>query len=256
MITPTFKVETGRLRAAIKERLRYPGRTEAEAVNTSAFYIAVNTKNAMPAASIRKIDTDLDKFVVPIFRVKGLAGPTKRTKVKFGKGTARQDAPLIALIINSRVGKSGRWGLSASPFKGVSRAAGRAAMQRMAQKLLKARHSSTNFLRSGWIGAIRDLYSSAKRRAGGSPLEGSNFDYDFDKRGSALPAKEGSWNVVASAENNTGAIGQSAAEANDALHRYGDIILQREVDAEYGRTVDYLVKKYAESGEKFNEMCK
>lgn len=268
-ITPTATVSTKGLEDAIRERLKYPGRTEAEAVNTAAYWIAVNTKNATPFASIESMDSDLDRFTTPTVTVdsEGKAVISKRQKRQFGRiggkallATGKR-VPLAALIVAKRASGSytgnPKWKLDKNPFKGVSPARGAAAMTKLIEKMFKGRHSSAHFLQSGWVKAVKILrgFKVGSYRQGTNPNQDSKFDYDLAVRGEATPAREGSDKVFSQIVNNTGETGFNRIRVDEALQQYGAAPLQAAVDRESDNLLEYVARKNAEKDAKFNRMA-
>lgn len=266
-VRPTCTVSTDGLSEAIRERLKYPGRTEAKAVNTSAYWIAVNTKNSTPFASIASMDEDLGKLVIPatvIDRYGNVTAQYRGKKSFYGAGKSRKlDAggkpvPLAALIIAARVKnppKHSNWRLAKNPFAGVSRSKGASAMKRLIDKMVKGRHSSAHFLQSGWVKAVQVLRKFA---VSGPPnaSQGNKFDYDLANRGDATPAREGSTKVFAQIVNNTGEEGVNRESVDAALQKYGTAPLQAAIDRERNGLLKKIEELSRAQNDKFNHMAK
>lgn len=273
----TISWDQSRLNAAIRERLKLPGRTEAQVVNTAAYWVAVNAKRLTPFTTVARIDADLNVEIAPRFSKKGKMLPYSRKKRNYASvaGTARTaGVPLAALIVNSQVirpdiGKTPsaktfnfrtnfRYARHSSPFRGVSRAAGRAAMRGAVNRMIKARHSSIKFIRSGWIWAIRTLNPLSVqrfRRGETPPMDDAKTAFSKIQRGDAIPAKEGSWSVEATIENSTGMDGINGARNNGALLRVGAGPLEEALNIEARLMEEYIERAYAKQDAKFNEMC-
>lgn len=264
-------VSTAGLSAAIRERLKYPGRSEAQIANTAAYYIAGNAKNFMPFVGATKVNTELGVTVSPIVKKDGTL--SKRNRKSYGKGVSRSGVPITALIVAARAnpasrynvgdgdykGTNSRYALAVNPFKGVSRAAGAAAMRLLVRKMVSARRKSGHFLQSGWIGAIKALKPLAvvsRRVSDAAPLDGAKFDYNDEERGQAIPAVAGSWRVSAEIANSTGLQGVNAANFNAALHLYGEPALQAAIDKEEKGIMEYAEAHYKPLNDKFTAMCK
>lgn len=266
----SFTWDQSRLNAAIRERVKLPGRTEAQIVNTAAYWVAVNAKNEMPFTTIARIDAELGVFIQPSKKRYSRKNRVLGSSVNFMRRTSKTaihpDVPLAALIINAQVNYQSvynantarRYYRTASPFKGVSRAAGRAAMRAAVNKLIRARHSSTKFLMSGWIGAIRALrpLSVQKFRFGQPPPMDDARSAGPVDRSIAVPATEGAWNVTATIGNATGLSGVNAASHNRALLQYGAPALQRSLDMEERLMRKYIIEAYAKEDAKFNAMAR
>lgn len=233
--------------AGTQAAMRFSKRTPAQVINTSIYWVAVNAKNAMPFVTPERVDTELSVISNPVIGKKGKA--LKNKKVFTPKQS--KDAPLVALIVaaranpNSRYNRltNSRYALRQNPFKGVSLAAGRAAMRLLIDKMVKARHRSGHFLMVGWIPAVRALlpFSVQKFMKGNARgfMQGHSGGGEL---GAAEPAKEGSEIVTASITNAVGMEGKNAASFNRALWSYGAPILQDAVDGEGVRQMEYAIK--------------
>lgn len=232
---------------------QYTNRTPAQLVNTTGAEVAIVAKNTMPFVTMPTIDAELAVIKVP--RIGKRGKPLKKSpNYKGGTGTSKNPAvPLSVLIIQARArpgsgynqSTNSRYAIRASPFKGVSRAAGRAAMAAAESRMIKTRHSSGSFLKAGWIPAVRIMltYSVNKYRRGssaGPPLEGAK-SYFGANLGSATPAQAGSTNATCIIENLIGYEGKNAASFNRALQLHGLPTLQAAVDGEGAKNMQYYL---------------
>jgi hypothetical protein len=152
-----------------------------------------------------------------------------------------------------------RWARTQSPFRGVSRATGRAAMRAAVSRLIKARHKSTHFLAQGWGAVARKLRSMLY---GGAPPTDIQFKRakTKDEFGAVNILSKGT-NFVVRIENLIGMVagrkGANAANYNQALHRYGGPALQKAVDEQAAElTARYWPREQAEFARRFNAVCK
>lgn len=269
-IQATCSVDTSGLQAAIQERLKFPGRTEAQAVNTAAFYIAKRVKENVPFVEQQTIDSELGVTKEVIFRdIKFrhlgivMSVPTKRKKTVIGKGDSEQEVPLAALIVIARAGGGSaspgynastnwRYAITKNPFKGVTRAQGRAAMKAAVSRMIKARHSSTHFLQAAWVGILSVMKRYAKSRTGGIASAG----WSENKLGYAIPALEGSSKVTCVLVDNTGMEGVNSVSINKAVWVNTAPILQRAVDEEAANLLKTIEELNRARNEKFNRMAK
>ncbi len=188
-VTMTMTVDTSQLeREVFPALLAYGRRTLQEQCVTSATFIALRAQRGTVAATSGQIDEDMEVLTTPVLSTrgkrKGLPLRTGRKSVSLGRSTEEgREVPLAVLIAQSRVMQpfgdesrfnnltGFRWAIMQSPFKGVSRAQGAIAMMNLISRMVNARHSSTNFLQSGWTPAIRAGLSSGYYRY--NPLFGS-----------------------------------------------------------------------------------
>jgi hypothetical protein len=174
-----------------------------------------------------------------------------------------KQVPIAALIISARANIDSnynaltnyRWALSRNPFKGVSRAQGARAMSALVHKMIAGRHSSINFLKSGWVPAMKKLGPLVQRGGGGRLAGGAAVNlsdyHDGQPRGDASPASD-AWVASASIENDTGTEGDNQQSQNEALWKYGAPALQSAVDREQAQTLEYIQRKMDEDNARFN----
>lgn len=248
-------VDSSGLQAGLAYASKYTKRSLPEMVNTSAYWVAVNSKNNLPFVPVERIDAEMAKITVPVIGKRGK--PLKRkTQYRGGMSPIQtsKEAPLAVLIIQARANPSSnynrltnnRWLLTKSPFKGVSRTEGRAAMRQAEDKQIKSRRRSGKFLIVGWIPAIREMakWTASKfLKSQPSPGEGRDAFYGGNF-GQATPAGYDRFNCNATIENDIGGQGQNAASYNQALMRYGIPATQAAVDREGIEQAKYALKKY------------
>ena len=252
----SVKIDTSGLARGIFAASKYSTRTMPQLVNTAAYWVAINAKNSMPFVQPGVIDAQLAVIESPEIGKRGK--PLKRRKV-FSAGISplqdRKDVAMAVLIVSARANPASRYNLltnqlyalGKNPFKGVSRAAGAAAMRALVDKMIKSRHRSPKFLLTGWIPAIRIMARFAVQkfmRGGASPSDGARQYYGADL-GTAQVAGEG-WACAAAIENDVGMEGKNAANFNSALMKYGAGPLQAAVDQEGERQLAYAMRKYEE----------
>jgi hypothetical protein len=259
-----IEVDTSRLTIAIKGRLKHPGRELDEIVNRSAYWIARNAVGHTPAVKVGTIDRELNVEIVPRMSKRGKLLPYSRRRRMLGSAsgtaTVHKGVPLAALIVQAQVVRPAvgsspstkaynrltnfRYARASSPFRGVPRAAGAAAMRLAVNRLIKGRRSSTHFLRAGWLNAISIL----RQFIGAAPpmdMPAAN-KRNADELGSATPAQPG-WLVTATIWNNVGGAGANSSSHNFALQTYGAPALQRAVDEEadkmFAKCNEYIARE-------------
>lgn len=228
--------------------LLFTKRTPVQVVNTAAYWVALNTRDAIPFVTPEKIDTELSVIQNPVIGKRGK--PLKRKKVYTPKATG--EAPLAALIVAARANPSSyynrvtnaRYLLTKNPFKGVSRAAGRAAMALLIDKMVKARHKSGRFLKSSFVPIVRALFPFAAQKyvPGGGSVTGDRGSYYGTGTGVASPAREGN-RIVATISSLLGMEGRNAPSHNRALWTFAAPVLQDMVDREGRKQMEYALKK-------------
>ena len=223
-----------------------------------------------PYVKQEQIDKDLNAYLEPKVTIDKL-GTVKfgRQKRKFGRiggktlvATGKR-VPLAALIIAARASGhyqgNPRWKLDKNPFKDVSRVAGRSAMARLTTKLLKGRHSSTSFIRSGFVAAIVILRDFVIRRMSGPKpdSQATGQSYGPGKFGDATPAKDnGTGKAFAQIVNNIGAEGFDAAKVNQVMIDKESGPLQESIDEEAKSMWEYIATHQNEANARFNQATK
>lgn len=265
-IAISCQIDTSKLSAGLNLCQEFTKRTPAESCNTAGLEIAIGAKNRMPVVPVPRIDTELAVLVSPVIGKRGL--PLKNKKhFTATTGTARNpDVALAILIIQARarpgsaynVLTNNRYALSASPFKGVSRAQGAAAMAVLVHEMIASRHSASAFLKAGWVPVVEKMrrYSVNKYRLG---LLAIGFDpqYRGGDLGKATPATPGQALAICVIENDIGYEGLNAASFNHALWQYGAPGLQQSIDDEGVKAMQYYLDHAGKDLEKnFNAMQK
>ncbi len=253
-------VSTDRLNAAIKLRLEWGKRTLPQIVNSSAYYIARNTAAGTPFTSIDRMDTELGTIRVSEKTGKTLKGTTGKGALRgSAMGREQTETTLAKLIILARanllskkpskynISTNFRYALNKDDLKGKGTILG------MISRMIKSRHSSSKFLRSGWVPAIQTLEPYAFKRGGAAPVEAKTFK--FGNRGSATPAVSGSWEVSCMIENATGLEGKNAANFNQALLLHGIGPLQAAIAQEEAGMVHFMETHQKAANAEFNAMC-
>lgn len=236
--------------------LLFTKRTPVQVVNTAAYWVALNTRDAIPYVTPERIDTELSVIENPVIGKRGK--PLKRKKI-YNPKVAGNEAPLAALIVAARANPNSyynrvtnsRYLLSKNPFKGVTRSAGRAAMAHLIDKMVKARHKSGRFLKSSFVPIVRALFpfTAQKYLPGGGSVSGGSSSYYGTSTGVASPAREGN-RIIATISSLLGMEGRNAPSHNRALWTFAAPVLQNAVDNEGKKQMEYALKK---GGEEFKE---
>lgn len=271
-----------RLNIAVERRIRalHSNRTPAQIVNTTLYWIAVNTKNNMPSVEVGRIDAELAVTANPVYIKSGKrVTRDKRRKYEnasFGKNIAHKSwwlgqqrvsqVNLAVLIIQAQVNPfsrynqltGGRWQRDASPWKGKSRQAGAVAMLGAMKQMLASRHSSTHYLLSAWIPVIQALlpFTAQKSRPGsGRPLSDAPSFHDSGEPRFAVVVAGGGLNVQGMIENATGTFGPNAQSQNAALFRYGGPPFVAAINLEIAGLDKKTAELLAKDNLEFNELC-
>jgi hypothetical protein len=251
-------IDSSGLNAAIAKALEFSKRTPAQMCNTVALEVAIAAKNNTPFVPVSRIDTELDVIATPVI---GKRCKPLKNKKTFSGGATNGDVPLAVLIVQARANPSSiynqrtnsRYAMS-SPFKGVSREAGRIAAAAAVHRMIASRHSSPHFLQAGWLEPIDLLRPFSVNKYRQSLVMPTGGQSNFSKFGDAKPAVAGQLNTACTIENNIGYDGKNAASFNEALLKYGTEPLQRAVDNEGLKAMNYYWSKAgAEMEREFNK---
>ena len=161
----TVDVDMREFDAAMQKYMQYSKRSFAEACNQHAYYIARNAVVDTVYADKTAIENKMNS-----------------------PSNVNPNAPLAAILINKQRAKQGKGGLTGDR------------MRREVEKFIRIRKSHVNFLRAGWIPAIKKLAAIVPRKGGGATLPGGvqKSSWNF---GDATPAVE-SFNPECIIQNN------------------------------------------------------
>ncbi len=159
----------------LKEYMRNTSRDTVTAINTKGFYIARAATRLTMKAGKDKITAALDK-VTSVQKVNRSGKTYTSRKRELVMGTEHTEAPLAALLINARLGRSNKTGLY-----------GRA-MRTAIRVLVNARRRSNAFLASGWLDAIKTLAPLADRGKKPPMASESEMSRYGVAKGDAIPA--------------------------------------------------------------------
>jgi hypothetical protein len=230
-----------------------------------------------PFVSVGTIDTELDVVYAPGKTPTGkLSRAKKNARLLPGKAQNkyRHDEPLAYLIQLARM-KPGsnynkltnnRWRLPGgfTMLKGLDAAGRTTVLQGLAERMIKARHSSTHFLVSGWASAAKKIYnllgSYLRGDSGAPPLEEgfSGKSVSPKPNMSGLKFVTGRTSAAVVVSNMIGMVdatvnGSNADNYNKALSMHGIGPLQRAMDEVAVEMVEhYQAKDMREMAAAFN----
>lgn len=254
MIQPIIKIDATGLNCGIALAQQYSKRAPAEGCNFVAKEVAFGAFKNTPVTGAARVDADMQKIASPKIGKRG--GIIKGNQLRSGnlkkvnrKGKITM-VPLAVLIIQASVSPGSRYNdltgsryaRTQSPFKGVSREAGRAAMAAAENQMIKGRRrSASGFIRAGWLKAMKILKSLSPSKYGGNSRIPSG--QNVEALGDVIPAKSGKTETFCQIENDVGLAGKNSASHNRALQKYGAPALQAAMDREGKVQMDYFLKK-------------
>lgn len=228
-----IKLNTREFTRTLAKYKAHTSRTNAEIINTKAFFIARAAVRMTKRVGRGKIAQELRRRIkvserevsqaVRFTKTKGVI----RGKIKYKRGFA----PLGALILNSRRGKSGQSGYFGS------------AMTAALDSLITARVRAGGFIASGWLPAVKYLeqFVPAKWRRGAAREDKRVKQYGSEK-GAATAARQGE--VVQAMIQNSAA----ATHATDktGFESIGTEALQSAFDSEVSSMRKHIEDKLRE----------
>lgn len=258
------KTDTSVLEQAIVQFLDFSSRTMAEQCVTSMGIILSNARRGTPFTEIGRIDAELEVTSTPVL---AKSGARKGLPLKSGKANISvPERGVAAMIVVSRmhpkspysVSTGNRWPVAMPATKGA--AAFWQYVQEAAQRMVKARKSSTHYLEAGWIEPIRDCLSSPFFKGKYRTIKSGNAG-SFNSMDRRDPARLGDLVIDVTAdvvrvyaENDVGAGGNDVLDQKhrQALIRYGTPPLQDAIDKETNAVFFELDRRMEEGYEQFN----
>lgn len=205
-----FTVDTRQFQKNFAEYMKWSKRGLREAVNQHGYYIARNAVNATKSAKKEDIRKDLETL-----------------SKKYPK------APLAAILVNAKRAKEGKKGLTGEK------------MAKAVETFIKKAQASRNFLRAGWIPAVKKMAPFATKK-GGKPIpDGARIK--GSQKGGAYPARESLKPVFVLFNSVFG--GKKASLRVKKIIQEG---AQIAVDQETASMREYILKKMEEAAKKAN----
>jgi hypothetical protein len=272
-----FHLDTTALDRAMDLANEWSSSAPAYLVARTAQRIVSKTIKYTPSVSVGTIDAELDVAYAPGKTPGGkLSRQVSKARLLPGKdqNTERQDEPLAYLIQLARMAPgsnynrltNNRWRLPGgfTMLKGLDSVDRTAVLQQLAERMIKARHSSTHFLVSGWASAAKKLYnllgSYIRGDSEAPPLEDGFSDKTVSPKPNMSDLRYSSGQEVAQVvvSNMIGMVdssvnGSNADNYNKALLLHGIQPLQRAMDEVAEEMKEhYMAKDMKEMAAQFN----
>lgn len=260
----TCKVDASNLMAAQKILIRHSKRSPARCINSTAYHVikdVVEANGGFPVVAQSRIDSDMQVAVTPIVSTRG---PRKGLPLKDGTSDVEvPDMSAAMLIVIARMNPNSKYSLSTgnrwpvatqggwhAMIRGFAKAYGSQnamamamdAIRPIAERMVKARHSSTGFLKKSWIDLKVALLPFAMGQT--NPFGGSGM---ISKYSDISPAKEGSSMAVCRVSNTLGVSYETTAELsekyNEANHRIAEPRIQEAINREFQKKVELAEKQ-------------
>lgn len=229
-IKPKVTVDTRGFNMAFKKYMQECKRDIVDVVNTKAYFIARNAVQMTEAVDKNKIEQELRAAseLYPNAPLAAILAAKAQNRTRISKKTGKQLKD-----------KAGLYG---------------SRMTAAMEKIIRVHKASSNFLRSGWIPAIKALERVAEK--GGAPRYPNTKTYGTPK-GGARSARQNStwrpsseiWNSVTGGIKKHGLDKQSNPSAVQKILQEG---LQKAINKEEASMKAYVEKKLAARAAKFN----
>jgi len=248
--------------------LRHTKRSPARCVNSTAYHVikdVVEADGGFPVVSQSTIDSDMNVISSPGVLKSGQLSTAKGRRnevITFqNRMPDAEDASAVNTAMrivlarmhpNSKfsIETGNRWGIPASSIPSFGRGSGRSGMdsstlfwawvKRIAEKMVRARHSSTGFLKKSWI----DLKVSILPFALGRGVSSAPVLTEYSE---VKPAQEGGALAVCQVSNTLGVGLRTTRELsekyNQANHRIAGPRLQNAIDREFDKKMKVAAAK-------------
>ena len=252
-----FRLDVSKLNSAITKLYENSSKAASDIVNRKAYWIVTRAQWKTPRVPSTQIAAELQatKVIETHYNKDGSVSKS-RSKAKAVFNAGSKEAPILSLILQSRVKGSGRnrgyaakspWPeekqIPQSPWKGVNRATGAARMLEAMRKMYGMKLRSRAYLASGWIEAIATLQAAMRKAllpqfTEKAPAKGKQGTARYGKpKGEAKPAQPG-MNPKAMFVN----AAWSKEDGGEALLRIGGKALQEAVNEEARDTMDKAIE--------------
>ena len=266
----TCRVDTTNLMRANTILMRHSNRSPARCLNSTAYHVIKDVADGFPVVAQGTIDSDMNVTTSPAVLNSGRLSKDKTRQhelIAFGNRTpddedvsAQNTAERIVLArmhpgSKYSIETGNRWGIAPPDFgrgRSMSRRFGGSAtdstalfwawVKEVAERMIRARHSSTGFLKKSWI----DLKVSLLPFAMGSnnPFGGSGMITNYSD---ISPAKEGS-NAVICRVSNTLGVGYGTTKElsekyNQANHEIAEPRIRDAINREFKKKLDLADKQ-------------
>lgn len=212
MIDISAQVDATAFNAAWKEAMEVSKRTLPEFTLGHAYFFSRNAVGETKASDNGKIESDLMK------------GSNLNSK-----------APVAAILINKQRGLTGQLGLQG----------GR--MLSEVKKFIRKRKSVKNFLRAGWLPAVKKLGALVKSKKGQAKIP-SGVKIKGQEKGGATPPNNNTWNPVCEVWNSVQGGKSPSPEVEKEIIKGAQGALNKEALSMHEHAKDVLNKGFS----KFN----
>lgn len=240
----TCKIDSGRLNMAMGIFARYATTEPAKMLNRTGLFVAYDAQANTPVTTMGRIDNDMGAATTPIVPTRGVRKGSTNLTIESHTSAAM----LISIArMNPKSDFSkltgNRWAIAFPKTSGKQ--AFMNAVEVIAERMVRARHSSTGFLKHSWAAIISKLNAVVPR---GSAIGAMNKENSkgMTLSGEVSPAIPGSTTAVCVIRNTIGmnAVTKEMGEKhNEAAHRILAPVLQASIDKEFASKMEKAARK-------------
>jgi hypothetical protein len=257
-------VDTSSIQKAIALASRTTTRTMEKLLGDTAYRVAWKAGKYTPFVSLSTIDEEMEATTTPVLSTRGAR---KGLPLKSGKNIVSMNGSGLNFamkLVQARMNPNSpfnlatdqRWFLQNPHLSKVSLYLW---LEQKAQEMVKARHSSTHFLQSGWKAVKQKIKAAGYRISGGAALGTSDDSNALNTINSSQLAQLGDLTRTGNADSEiqtitiSNLVGTSSnypsldKEHNDALLDHGAPALQRAVDEQAEEMRDWNLNKDLEA---------
>jgi hypothetical protein len=260
----TARVDTSNLMRAQMVLLRHSNTSPARAINKTAYYVindVIEADGGFPVVSQSTIDSNMQVTSTPKLSTRG---PRKGLPLKDGSSDLEvPDMSAAMKIVIARMNPQSKYSLSTgnrwpvatqggwhAMIRGFAKAYGSQnayamaldAIRPIAERMVRARHSSTGFLKKSWIDLRMALFPYSKGQ--NNPFGGGGMITNY---ADISPAKEGYPLAVCRVSNMLGTSYETTKELsekyNQANHDIAEPRLRASINREFQGKMEYADKQ-------------
>ena len=244
-----YTLDTRNLNAALKVLSEHSKKAPAQLVNQTALFVIKKAQELTPVVSQGRIVSDMEVRITPVLSKKGSRKGLPLKSGKYKMTVSEYSAASLISLARMHPGSKysmmtgNRWPLAKPNTKGNE--AFWAYIKEAAERMVRARKSSTAFLKASWNTILYKLQAEVNKGR-----SGSRIDIEGNKStllsGEVIPAKSGSTFAVCVVQNTIGMNNSNdvlGEKYNQAAHRVLNPVLQRAIQSEFESKIQLLNRR-------------
>ena len=253
MPTVSASVDVSSITKAIALATRSTSQKMEKLLINTAFYTAVKARNYTPFVSISTIDQEMEVTVTPVISAGAKKGEKNITSNKKAPFTLTIAQKIVLARMNPgsafNIATSGRWQILYQNLRGIG---GFRILEEIAERMIRARHSSTHFLQSGWKSVIQQIKTDCARLQEGNQEQINENTLNSLEVSELGNMRRGGMGTPTQFVTITNMVGMTSGhpnldqEHNNALIAHGTPALQRACDEQAQDMRDHYLPKVNE----------